>query len=82
MVRVDHLAHPGRFAAEISIIGAGARAGGNEFAAVELVRADGGQHNAGAAAQRIEAARIVGIGHHQRRFGGCADQAAHLLQLS
>ena len=39
---VDHLPHPDRLAAEIEIIGAGGRAGRDQFVAVELVGSDRG----------------------------------------
>ncbi|MCY1174748.1 hypothetical protein D9M73_149590 [compost metagenome] len=81
MVRIDHVAHPGGFAAQIDISGAGLGAGGDEIAAIELVGADGGEHDLGAFAQRAQAGGVFGIGGEERGVGGRADQIAHFGQL-
>ncbi len=78
---VDHFAHPAGFAAKIGIGGARADAGGDEFAAVKLVRADRRQHDFRALRHLVEARGIARVGDDQGRFGACADKAANLGQL-
>src|SRR3546814_6167833 len=80
-MRVDHLAHPAGLAAQFGISGARANAGGDEGAAVELVGADGGQHDLRALRHLVEACGIARVGDDQRRFGARADQAANFGQL-
>ena len=76
-VRVDHLAHPGRLAAQVHIVHAGLGAGGHQFVAIQLVGAHGGQHQARGVHQRLQAGGVAGVGHDQRGVGRGAHFVAH-----
>src|SRR3546814_6172554 len=52
-------------------------AGGDKFAAVKLVGADGGEHDLGALRHRIEARGVAGVGDDQRRVLRGTDDVAH-----
>src|SRR3546814_1303390 len=79
---VDHLAHPAGLAAKVGIGGARANAGGDKFAAVKLVGADGGEHDLGALCHRIEARGVAGVRDDQRRVLRGTDDVAHLGKRS
>ena len=81
-VGVDHLPHPGRLTAQVHVIGAGFRADAYQFRTIELVRADGGQHDFGALNHRFQARQIFGIGNNQRRAGRRADFIAYRFKLA
>ena len=81
LMGIDHPAHPDRLAAEIEIIGAGGRAGRDQFAAIELIGADGGQHRFSLVDHRFQRRGIVGIGLDQSRVGRRADRIAHGCEL-
>jgi hypothetical protein len=81
LVRVNHLAHPGRLAAEVDIVDTRPGACRHQPAAVELVRPDRAEHQPRLRHQRRQAAGIVGVGHDERRLGGRAQFVAHGPQL-
>lgn len=81
IMRVDHLAHPRRFAAQVDIVGAGLRTGGDELRAVQLIGADRRDDDAGARAHEFQARGVVGIGDHEGRFGGQAHLIADFGEL-
>ena len=80
-VRVDHLAHPGRFAAQVDVVHAGFGAGGQQLVAVQLVRPHRAEHQPRALYQPSQRGGRSGVGHHQRRVGRRADFLAHRCQL-
>ena len=59
--------HPVRLAAEIDIVRAGLRAGGQQRLAIELVGADRGDDDACAVGQRVERAGVGCVGVDQRQ---------------
>ena len=81
LVRVDHLAHPGRLAAQIDVVHAGFGTGGQQRAAVELVRPHGAEHQPRAPHQLRQGGGRFGVSQHQRRVGRRADLVAHRRQL-
>ena len=77
LMRVDHLPHPDRFAAEIEIVGARRRADRDQLRAVELIRPDRRDHRSGLIDHRFQRRGIAGVGHDQGRVGRRADRVAH-----
>ena len=53
------------------------RAGREQFGAIELIRADRGDHRPGLVHHRLQRGRIAGVGDDQRRIGRRADRVAH-----
>jgi hypothetical protein len=74
---LDHLAHPGRFAAQIDIARTGLHAGVDQTRSIELIGANRGQHDLGRPGERSEGRGIIVIGFDQRRIGVCGDFVAH-----
>src|SRR3546814_16088573 len=72
LMRVDHLAHPAGFAAQIGIGRARLRARRDEIAAVKLIGTDGGEYDPGPCRHRVEAGGIE-IGRASWRERGCTE---------
>src|SRR3546814_8208657 len=66
LMRVDHLAHPAGFAAQIGIGRARLRARRDEIAAVKLIGTDGGEYDPGPCRHRVEAGGIARVGDDER----------------
>ena len=81
LMRVDHLAHPQRLAAEIEIVGPRGGTGRDQFRAVELIWADGRDDQPGLRDHRLQRGGIAGIGDDQRGVIGCPDRVAHRGEL-
>ena len=80
-VRVDHLTHPYRLAAQIEIVGAARRAGRDQIGAVELIGSDCGEYRRGAIYHGFQRRRIAGVGRNQRQVARRADRIPHRSQL-
>ena len=78
---VDLVPHPRRFTAEIDISSARTCARRDQFVAVELIWADGGQHDVRPCAHRHERRFIRRVRDDQRGIDGRADQVAHFSEL-
>jgi hypothetical protein len=77
----NHVCHPARLAAQVDVVGAGLRAGFHQGLTVALVRADGGDHDAGLPHQRGHRRRVGRVGSEERQGGRRTDFAAHFGEL-
>ena len=80
-MRLDHPAHPDRFAAKIEIIRARGGAGRDQFGAIELIRTYGANDGFGLSHHRLQRGEIARIGDDQRRVGRRADSVTHGSKL-
>ncbi len=82
---IDHLAHPVGLTTEIDVIGAGLGAGSDQLIAVELVRPDSGQDDAGARYEPTHGIQVCGVGGDDRqrfRQAGAGDDGGNLVGIA
>ena len=81
LMRIDHLAHPDRFAAEVEVVGAGGGAGCDQVRTVVLIGTDRRQHQISLVDHRRQRRWIAGVGLDQGGIGRRTDRIAHRGQL-
>src|ERR1700751_262551 len=80
-MRIDHLPHPDRLAAEIDIVRARGRTGSDKVRTVELIRTDRRDHATGLIDHCLQRGGLAGIRNDQWRVRRCADRIADMSEL-
>src|SRR5690606_29299270 len=66
-VLLNHPANPLHLSCEVAVVGAGMCAGGDQGFTIQGIRPDGGNHQAGTLAQRIQRQTVAGISNDDGR---------------